>query len=159
MECLQVMNKNALTETVLLGEKQIERTVDGRRSSNSPVRSTNIVERQLIWSSRKPDDWEILVYKQPDGWEACFFRWPIHHEHATGTSFDLVRQMAERRIRVLEAQRLKSAKWPHRSVAATLQSQPSPASHVRELVRFEPRPTLRTPLVKSLKQPDELKME
>ena len=149
------MNKNTLPETVLLCEKQIERTVDGPRSSNSPVRSTNIVERQLIWSSRKPDDWEILVYKQTEGWQACFFRWPIHHEHATGTSFDLVRQMAERRIRVLEAERLKSAKWPHRSVAPTLQNQPGPPSHVRELVRFERRPTRRTPFVKSLKQSDE----
>lgn len=149
------MNKNTLTEAVLLCEKQIERTVDGPRSSNSPVPSTSMVERQLIWSSRKPDDWEILVYKQTERWEACFFRWPIHHEHATATSFDLVRQMAERRIRILQANRLKFAKWPHRSVAAALLNQPGPPPHVQELVRFEPRPTLRTPFVKSLKQPDE----
>jgi hypothetical protein len=149
------MNKNTLTEAVLLYEKQIEPTADGPRCSNSPVPSASIVERQLIWSSRKPDDWEILVYKQPERWEACFFRWPIHHEHATATSFELVRQMAERRIRILQANRLKFAKWPHRSVAATLQSEPAPPSHVQELVRFETRPPLRTPFVKSLQQPDE----
>ena len=142
---------NTLSETVLLCQKQIERAVDGPRSSNSPVPSTKIVERQLIWSSRKPDDWEILVYKQTEGWEACFFRWPIHHEHATGSSFDFVRQKAEKRIRILEAGRLKSAEWPHRSVAATLQDETGPQSRLRESPRCEPRPALRTPFVKSVR--------
>ena len=95
------MNKN-IPENVLLCEKQFERPADGLRSGNAPVLSANMIERQLIWSSRKPDDWEILVYKQNECWEACFFRWPIHHEHATGSSFASVRQRAEQRIRVLE---------------------------------------------------------
>ena len=104
------MNKD-IPENTLFCEQQIERPVDGLRSGNSPVMSANIIERQLIWSSRKPDDWEILVYKQNEGWEACFFRWPIHHEHATGSSFDSVRQRAEQRIHVLEAGRLKKTEW------------------------------------------------
>jgi len=103
------MNENTIPETVLLCEKQIERRVE--LSSNSPVLSTNAIERQLIWSSRKPDDWEVLVYKHTEGWEACFFRWPIHHEHATGSSFNSVRQRAEQRIRILEAGGLKRAEW------------------------------------------------
>jgi hypothetical protein len=67
--------------------------------------------RQLIWSSRKPDDWEILVYNTGETWEACFFRWPIHHEHVNGPSFTYVRQRAEQRIYVLEAAGLKTAEW------------------------------------------------
>ena len=105
------MNKNTIPEAVLLCEKQIERRVDGQRSGNSPVLSANIIERQLIWSSCRPDDWEILVYKQTEGWEVCFFRWPLHHEHATGSSFDSVRQRAERRICTLEAGRLRATNW------------------------------------------------
>jgi hypothetical protein len=105
------MNKNTIPETVLLCEKQIERTVAGLRSGNSPVLLADISERKLIWSSRKPHDWEILIYKSADRWEACFFRWPIHHEHATGSSFDSVRQRAEQRIRILEARRLKTTEW------------------------------------------------
>jgi hypothetical protein len=100
------MNKNTL-----LCENQTERPVDGLRPDNSTLVSADMIERQLIWSSRKADDWEILVYKQTDCWEACFFRWPIHHEHATGTSFDAVRQRAEQRIRILEARRLKTTEW------------------------------------------------
>jgi hypothetical protein len=105
------MNKNTIPETVLSCEKQMERTVTGLRSSDSPVLSADIIGRTLIWSSRKPDDWEILVYKYSDRWEACFFRWLIHHEHATGSSFDSVRHRAEQRIRVLEARRLKTTEW------------------------------------------------
>ena len=105
------MNKNTISETVLSCEKQIERPVDGLRSCNSRALSADMTDRQLIWSSRKPDDWEILVYKQGESWEACFFRWPIHHEHAAGPSFDSVRQRAEQRIRVLEARRLRTTEW------------------------------------------------
>ena len=105
------MNKNTTQEAVLLCEKQIEQCVDGLRSGNSLVLSANIIDRQLIWSSYRPDDWEILVYKQGESWEACFFRWPIHHEHAVGPSFDSVRQRAEQRIRVLEERRLKTTEW------------------------------------------------
>ena len=104
------MNKN-IPENVLWCEKQMEWPVDGLRSGNSPVTSGNIIERQLIWSSHKSDDWEILIYKQTECWEACFFRWPIHHEHATGSSFDSVRQKAEQRIRVLEAGPPKKTEW------------------------------------------------
>ena len=113
------MNNNITPASVLLREKQIERRVDGQRSGNSPVLSADIIERQLIWSSCRPDDWEILVYKQTDGWEVCFFRWPLHHEHATGSSFDSVRQRAERRISTLEAGRLRATNWDRRPGAAT----------------------------------------
>ena len=104
------MNMNTIPQTVLC-EKQIEHEVDGLRSGDSLVRSANQNEKQLIWSTRKPDEWEILVYKQTAGWEACFFRWPIHHEHATGSSFDAVRLRAEQRIRFLKAGRLKNTEW------------------------------------------------
>jgi len=97
------MNKNTISETVSLCEKQIERTVDGLPSCNSLALPEDINARQLIWSSCKSDDWEILVYKQGESWEACFFRWPIHHEHAAGPSFDSVRQRAEQRIQVLRS--------------------------------------------------------
>ena len=112
------MNNNITPASVLLREKQIERRVDGQRSGNSPVQSTNIIEKQLIWSSCRPDDWEILVYKQTEDWEACVFRWPLHHEHAIGSSFDSVRRRAEQRIRTLEAGGLRAADW-HRHAAAT----------------------------------------
>jgi len=106
----RVMNNYSLHETGFQCEKEIERPSNGQRSQNSKP-STNVVEKRLIWSTRKPDDWEILVYKHGEGWDACFFRWPIHHEHATGSSFDAVRQRAERRIRVLEAGRLRATEW------------------------------------------------
>jgi hypothetical protein len=96
------MNKNTNPETVLLCGKHVERPFGGLWSSNSPVLSADIIERQLIWSSRKPDEWEIFIYKQTERWEACFFRLQSHHEHVTGSSFDSVRQRAEQRIRVLE---------------------------------------------------------
>jgi hypothetical protein len=105
------MNKNTISETVSSCEKQIERPVDGLPSCNSLALPEDITARQLIWSSCKPDDWEILVYKQGESWEACFFRWPIHHEHAAGPSFDSVRQRAEQRIQVLEARRLRTTEW------------------------------------------------
>ena len=105
------MSQNMIPDTVLSCENHLERRPDGLRSSNPLILSANIVERQLIWSSRKPDDWEILVYKQGEGWDACFFRWPIHHEHATGSSFDSVVRTAERRIRALEAGRLRATEW------------------------------------------------
>ena len=105
------MNKNTIHDAVLLCEQQIERRVDGLRSGNSLVQSANIIERQLMWASCRPDDWEILVYKQNEDWEVCFFRWPLHHEHATGYSFDSVRKRAEQRIRTLEAGRLRATNW------------------------------------------------
>ena len=93
------MNEKSTSQTVLCA-KQFEHEVDADQN-----------QRRLIWASRTPDEWEILVYKQTEGWEACFFRWPIHHEHATGSSFDSVRQRAEQRIRFLKAGRLKGANW------------------------------------------------
>lgn len=119
------MNRDAIPETVLLCEKQIVRPVDRLPSGNSPVLSTGIIERRLIWSSLRPDDWEILVYKQTDGWEACFFRWPLHHEHATGSSFDSVRQRAEQRIRILEAGGLKGTSWQPPVAAAFTATRPA----------------------------------
>jgi hypothetical protein len=107
------MNNSAITETVLFCEKQVERErpADELRSPALKLSSPNTIERQLIWSSRKADDWEILVYKQGEIWDACFFRWPIHHEHTSGSSFESVRQRAEQRIRILEAGRLKATVW------------------------------------------------
>src|SRR5688572_9415908 len=121
------MNQNT-PATVLLCEKQIETPVDRLPARNSPSASAGIIERQLIWSSLRPDDWEILVYKLSEGrgWEVCFFRWPLHHEHATGSAFDTVRQRAEQRIRVLEARRLKGTHW-RRPIAATLTQTKRPA--------------------------------
>jgi|ERR1700752_2888935 len=106
------MNKNHIYETVLLGERKVHRPADGVCSGHSLDVPADMIARQLIWSSRRPDDWEILVYKQNEGWEACFFRWPIHHEHVSGPSFNSVLQIAEQRIHVLEARRLKTTKWP-----------------------------------------------
>jgi hypothetical protein len=74
MERSQLMDNSAIPETVLFCEKQVERPADGLRSPTSKISSSNLIERQLIWSSRKPDDWEILVYKQGEVWDACFFR-------------------------------------------------------------------------------------
>jgi hypothetical protein len=121
------MNKDTIPEVVLLREKQIERPVYLLRSGNPPVLSADIIERQLIWSSLRPNDWEILVYKQTEGWEVCFFRWPLHHEHATGPSFDAVRQRAEQKIRFLEARQLKGTNW-QRPVAASCTATERPAS-------------------------------
>ena len=123
---LIAMENDTIPETVLLCEKQIERPVDLPRSGKATVLSTGIIERQLIWSSFRPDDWEILVYKLTEGWEACFSRWPLHHEHATGSSFDAVRKRAEQRIRILEARRLKGTHW-RRPAAATLTQTKMPA--------------------------------
>lgn len=106
----KLMN-NSIPQTTVLCEKQIEQECDGLRPDNAPVLPAGLTERRLIWSSRKPGDWEILIYKQTDRWEACFFRWPVHHEHAIGSSFDSVRRRAEQRIRFLEVDRLRSAKW------------------------------------------------
>jgi hypothetical protein len=112
MECVdRQMDKNTIPGTVLWCEKKFEPGVDALWSGKALVLSEETIGRQLIWSSRKPDDWEILVYKQAEGWEACFFRWPIHHEHAIGSSFESVRQRAEQRINLLDAGRLESTEW------------------------------------------------
>jgi len=105
------MNKDISPESVLMCENQIERPVDRLRSGNPQLLSSATLPRQLIWSSLRADDWEILVYKRNEGWEACFFRWPLHHEHATGSSFDSVRHRAEQRIRFLESRHLKGTNW------------------------------------------------
>jgi hypothetical protein len=110
------MNNNIVSPSVLLCEKEIERRADWQQFGNSPGLTSNSITRQLIWSSCRPDDWEILVYKQTEGWESCFFRWPLHHEHATGSSFDSVRRRAEQRIHALEAGRLSATNW-NRSLA------------------------------------------
>ena len=110
------MNKNTVHAQALLlnSREQLVHPTDNELLPyhDSFVLPADSNGRQLIWSSRQPDDWEILVYKQPHEWEACFFRWPVHHEHASGPSFDSVRQRAEQRIRVLEVQGLKTTKWP-----------------------------------------------
>jgi len=129
-----MMKKDAATEAVLLCETQINRPVDSPRFIYSSVLPAGISERQLIWTSLRPDDWEILVYKQTQDWEACFFRWPLHHEHATGSSFDSVRQRAEQRIRILEARRLKGTSW-QRNVAPSCTPTKAPAIIPRSVAR------------------------
>ena len=84
-----------------------DRLVSTNAGELPAVKST----RELIWSSHKADDWEILVYNKGETWEACFFRWPIHHEHINGPSFTYVRRRAEQKICVLEAAGLKNAEW------------------------------------------------
>ena len=79
--------------------------------NNSIVMATQPTQRQLVWSARNNDDWEILIYRYGELWEACFFRWAIHHEHAVGSSFDSVRRRVEQRIHILEAGHLKSTEW------------------------------------------------
>ena len=105
------MNKNSITETVLFDEQYSHRRYEGPLPCDSLGVPAKGIARQLIWSSCKPDDWEVLVYKRDDLWEVCFFRWPLHHEHATGSSFNSVRQRAEQRIRTLEARGLKTTEW------------------------------------------------
>ena len=120
------MNQDTRATVLLCEKKQIEPPVDRLPADNLPVVSAGIIQKQLIWSSFRADDWEILVYKLTEGWEACFSRWPLHHEHATGSSFDAVRKRAEQRIRILEARRLKGTHW-RRPAAATLTQTKTPA--------------------------------
>ena len=63
------MNKNPIYETVLSGERKVHRPADWVCSGHSLDVPADMIARQLIWSSRKPDDWEILVYKQNERWE------------------------------------------------------------------------------------------
>ena len=86
-------------------------TGEGLSASNTRELPTVESARQLIWSSHKADEWEILVYNKGENWEACFFRWPIHHEHINGPSFTYVRRRAEQKICLLEAAGLKTAEW------------------------------------------------
>jgi len=79
--------------------------------NNAIVMANQPTHRQLVWSARNNDDWEILIYQCGELWEACFFRWAIHHEHAMGSSFDSVRRRVEQRIHVLEASHLKLTEW------------------------------------------------
>ena len=109
---LQEAMKNGATSNI--GRSRLTRdyrTGDRLASSNAGEQPTINGPRRLIWSSCKPDDWEILVYNRGEIWEACFFRWPIHHEHVSGPSFAYVRQRAEQTICVLEATGLKTAEW------------------------------------------------
>ena len=113
------MNTNINLENVRSCGERIDQQMGKPWLHDSPVRFVDIIEGQLIWSSRKPDDWEILVYKQAEGWEVCFFRWPLHHEHAIGSSFDAVRQRAEQRIRALEAGHLRATSWQRPATATS----------------------------------------
>jgi hypothetical protein len=83
----------------------------GGLDNSSIVMAEQVTPRQLVWSARNPDDWEILIYKCGELWEACFFRWAIHHEHAMGSSFDSVLRRVEQRIHILEAGHLKLTEW------------------------------------------------
>jgi len=87
-------------------------TPNGNGLAHTPkVIADQPAPRQLVWSARNNDDWEILIYRYGELWEACFFRWAIHHEHAIGSSFDSVRRRAEQRIHMLEADHLKLTEW------------------------------------------------
>ena len=105
------MSNNAAIDMQKFCEAQNYRMRDGLVWSNALGLPDAKSARQLIWSSYKPNDWEILVYKEGESWEACFFRWPIHHEHVNGPSFAFVRQRVEQKICVLEAAGLKTAEW------------------------------------------------
>src|SRR5262245_9250476 len=74
-------------------------------SASFGLRSDEVTSPRLIWCSHRSNDWKILVYKRDESWEACFFC-QLHHEHASGHSFESVTQIAEQRIRLLEADRL-----------------------------------------------------
>ena len=95
----------------MTSENKVDRSDQRQQVKGAYALPANVKSRRLIWSSRKPTDWEILVYQDGESWEACFFRWPIHHEHATGTSFDSVKNRAEQRIHAIEERRLKTAVW------------------------------------------------
>ena len=105
------MSNRAANNMQKFPEAQNYRTREGLVWSNALGLPEESSARQLIWSSSKPDHWEILVYKHGETWEACFFRWPIHHEHVNGPSFTFVRQRVEQKICVLEAAGLKTAEW------------------------------------------------
>jgi hypothetical protein len=104
-----MINKDPIAELPRAG--QVYRSGDYPGFRTTPLLPTDCVSRQLIWSSHKANDWEILVYKHDENWEACFFRWPLHHEHASGPSFESVKGRAEQRILFLEARRLKGTNW------------------------------------------------
>jgi hypothetical protein len=131
------MEMNPIPEAVLLCEKHIEGRVARQRSGDSPfltanMLSANTTERRLIWSSSRPDNWEILVYNGSEGWEVCFFQLPLHHEHASGHSFESVRRRAEQRIRTFEAGRVRDASWRRPTVAAAGVSKIKP--HLRPVL-------------------------
>jgi hypothetical protein len=83
----------------------------GSLNNSSIVVAEQPTPRQLVWSARNNDDWEILIYRFGELWEACFFRWAIHHEHAIGSSLESVRHRVEQRIHILEAGHLRSTEW------------------------------------------------
>lgn len=105
------MNQHGATKPAMSTDQYRMRTSGDIRQSPAVQVPEQGIEKQLIWSSRKPDDWEILVYRHGTLWEACFFRWAIHHEHAIASSFEAVRQRAEQRIKALEDDRLRSTVW------------------------------------------------
>ncbi|HEY6802304.1 MAG TPA: hypothetical protein VI306_01890 [Pyrinomonadaceae bacterium] len=80
-------------------------------SSPKPLVPHGAVRRHLVISLRTDDDWEILFYRHGELFEACFFRWAIHHEHASGSSFEALSRQVEQRIHSLKARGLKTARW------------------------------------------------
>lgn len=92
------------------------KTVVARQEKLEPELNPNITvsastDRKLVYSILTNDEWEILIYKRRDIYEACFFRWAIHHEHATAFSFEAVHRQVEQRIRTLKSRRLRKAIW------------------------------------------------
>ena len=105
------MNQQGATKPALSTDQYRSRTATDIRQKPPVQVPEQGIEKLLIWSSRRPDDWEILVYRHGSLWEACFFRWAIHHEHAIASSFEAVRQRAEQRIKALEDDRLRATVW------------------------------------------------
>ena len=92
--------------------KQMIRVQNATPESDSPASnpSRRLGEGrlgQLQWSGRFAVDWEILAYKKKFFWEACFFKWDIDHEHVKARSLDEARSKAQRRIRILEGDRIQ----------------------------------------------------
>lgn len=96
---------------VMSSRNRVDRAITTNTSSQRTMLPFGASSRELVLSIRTDDDWEILIYRRRDIFEACFFRWAIHHEHATGSSFEAVSHQVEQRIRTLKARRLKTARW------------------------------------------------
>src|SRR6185436_21130243 len=62
---------------------------------NSLVRS-GVECGNSFCSSRQPDEWDSCLLTN-GGLGSVFFSWPIHHQHAPGSSFESVQHRAEQK--------------------------------------------------------------
>ncbi|PWT90523.1 MAG: hypothetical protein C5B55_09620 [Blastocatellia bacterium] len=90
-----------------LRQKNTERMQTSAAVKQTNLLPSNLARRRIVWSGRTENDWEILIYKNCEHFEACFFRWAIHHEHASGMTIDSLVQRVHQRIERLESGRLK----------------------------------------------------